>query len=163
MKDEAPKAQWYVIHTYSGYENKVASSIIDVQIPTEKKIDASTKREYLSKVFPGYVLCLMIYDAEAGYLVRSIRGVTGILGSDPNHPTPLSPAEVQAMGGELSTVYEVAVKTGDAVKIVGDIPLNGLTGTVISVNQEEGTCEVSLPVFGDETPTTLPLVHVAPL
>ena len=176
MKDEAPKAQWYVIHTYSGYENQVAKSIIkkaetlnlkdkivDVQIPTEKKIDASTKREYLSKVFPGYVLCLMTYDAEAGYLVRSIRGVTGILGSDPNHPTPLSPAEVQAMGGELGTVYEVAVKVGDAVRIIGENPLSGLTGNVVSVDQEEGTCEVLLPVFGDETPTTLPLVSVEPI
>ena len=173
MKDEAPKAQWYVVHTYSGYENQVAKSImkkaetlnlkdkiIEVQIPTEKKIDASTKREYQSKVFPGYVLCQMIYDAEAGYLIRSIRGVTGILGSDPNKPTPLSPAEVQAMGGELAAVYEVAVKAGDSVRIVGDISMNGLTGTVVSVNVEEGTCEVLLPVFGDETPTELPLVHV---
>lgn len=176
MRDEAPIPQWYVIHTYSGYENQVAKSIlkkaetlnlkdkiVDVQIPTEKKIDASTKREYVSKVFPGYVLCLMTYDAEAGYLIRSIRGVTGILGSDPNHPTPLTNAEVQAMGADLGTVVEVAVKTGDSVQIVGDTSLNGLTGVVNSIDETAGTCEVVLSMFGTETPATLPLINVAPL
>ncbi len=175
MSDQAPKPEWYVIHTYSGYENKVAQSIVkkaenqqltekilEVQIPTEqvREITDGKEKDITRKIFPGYVLVHMIHDDEVAYLIRSIRGVTGFLGADPNQPIPLSPSEIAAMGVDLGTTIEINLSIGDSVRIVGTA-MDGFTGVVRSIDIEEGTCEVLVSMFGQQTPTKFALTEVA--
>ena len=174
MSDKTPKAEWYVIHTYSGYENKVAQSIVkkaenqqltdkilEVQIPTEqvREITDGKEKEITRKIFPGYVLVHMIHDDEVAYLIRSIRGVTGFLGADPNQPIPLTPSEIAAMGVDLGQTVEINLSIGDSVRIVGTA-MDGFTGVVQSIDIEEGTCEVLVSMFGQQTPTKLALTEV---
>jgi len=169
-----PKAEWYIIHTYSGYENKVAQSIVkkaenqqltekilEVQIPTEqvREITDGKEKVITRKVFPGYVLVHMIHDDEVAYLIRSIRGVTGFLGADPNNPIPLTATEVAAMGVDFGETVEINLSVGDNVRIVGTA-MDGLTGVVQSISIDEGTCVVLVSMFGQETPTTLKLKEV---
>ncbi len=169
-----PKAEWYVIHTYSGYENKVAQSIVkkaenqqltdmilEVQIPTEqvREITDGKEKEITRKIFPGYVLVHMIHNDEVAYLIRSIRGVTGFLGADPNQPIPLTPSEIAAMGVDLGETVEINLSVGDNVRIVGTA-MDGFTGVVQSIDIDEGTCEVLVSMFGQETPTKLALTEV---
>jgi len=168
------KPEWYVIHTYSGYENKVAQSIVkkaenqqltdqilEVRIPTEQvqEITDGKKKEITRKIFPGYVLVHMVHNDEVAYLIRSIRGVTGFLGADPNQPVALTAAEMQAMGVDPGTVVEINLSVGDSVRIVGTA-MDGLSGTVQSINAEEGTCEVLISMFGQETSAKLALTDV---
>ena len=170
-----PKAEWYVIHTYSGYENKVAQSILtkaenqqltdkilEVQIPTEqvREITDGKEKEITRKIFPGYVLVRMIHNDEVAYLIRSIRGVTGFLGADPNQPIPLTASEIAAMGVDLGKNVEINLSVGDSVRIVGTA-MDGFTGTVQSIDIDEGTCEVLVSMFGQETPTKFSLTEVA--
>ncbi len=173
-KDESCSAQWYVIHTYSGYEKKVSETILrkaenlqmkdkilEVQIPTEEvtEITDGKEREVTRKTYAGYVLVHMIYSDEAAYLIRSIRGVTGFLGADPNQPIALTPAEVASMGVDLGRTVEVNISAGDSVRITGTA-MDGFTGVVQSINIEERTCNVLVSMFGQETPTTLALTDV---
>lgn len=177
-ENDTPKAEWYVIHTYSGYENKVAQSIIkkaenqqltnkilEVRIPTEqvREITDGKEKEITRKIFPGYVLVHMIHDDEVAYLIRSIRGVTRFLGGDPNQsatkPIPLTPSEIAAMGVDLGETVEINLSEGDTVRIVGTA-MDGFTGIVQSINIDEGTCEVLVSMFGQETPTKLKLTEV---
>ena len=168
-ESSTPKAEWYVIHTYSGYENKVAQSIVkkaenqqltdmilEVQIPTEqvREITDGKEKEITRKIFPGYVLVHMIHNDEVAYLIRSI------LGADPNQPIPLTPAEIAAMGVDLGETVEINLSVGDNVRIVGTA-MDGFTGVVQSIDIEEGTCEVLVSMFGQETPTKLKLTEVA--
>ena len=174
-ENQAPKAEWYVIHTYSGYENKVAQSILtkaenqqltdkilEVLIPTEnvREITDGKEKEYARKIFPGYVLVHMIHDDEVAYLIRSIRGVTGFLGADPNQPIPLTASEIAAMGVDLGTTVEVNLSVGDAVRIVGTA-MDGFTGVVQEIDVTEGTCVVLVSMFGQQTPTQFRLTEVA--
>ena len=173
-EESTPKAEWYVIHTYSGYENKVAQSILtkaenqqltdkilEVQIPTEQvqEVTDGKTKEYARKIYPGYVLVHMVHTNEVAYLIRSIRGVTGFLGADPTHPQPLTDSEVAAMGVDLGTTVEINLSVGDSVRVVGTA-MDGFTGVVQSINIEEGTCEVLVSMFGQETPTKLKLTEV---
>ncbi len=173
-EQSTPKAEWYVIHTYSGYENKVAQSIVtkaenqqltdkilEVQIPTEqvREITDGKEKEITRKIFPGYVLVHMVHTNEVAYLIRSIRGVTGFLGADSTHPIPLTPSEIAAMGVDLGTTVEINLSVGDAVRIVGTA-MDGFTGVVQSIDIDEGTCEVLVSMFGQETPTKLKLTEV---
>ncbi len=175
MSDQAPKPEWYVIHTYSGYENKVAQSIVkkaenqqltdkilEVQIPTEqvREITDGKEKDITRKIFPGYVLVHMIHDDEVAYLIRSIRGVTGFLGADPNQPIPLTPSEIAAMGVDLGTTIEINLSIGDSVRIIGTA-MDGFVGEVRSIDIEEGTCEVLVSMFGQQTPTKFALTEVA--
>ncbi len=173
-EESTPKAEWYVIHTYSGYENKVAHSILtkaenqqltdkilEVQIPTEQvqEVTDGKTKEYARKIYPGYVLVHMVHTNEVAYLIRSIRGVTGFLGADPTHPQPLTDSEVAAMGVDLGTTVEINLSVGDSVRVVGTA-MDGFTGVVQSIDIEEGTCEVLVSMFGQETPTKLKLTEV---
>jgi len=168
------KPEWYVIHTYSGYENKVAQSIVkkaenqqltdkilEVQIPTEQvqEITDGKKKDIVRKIFPGYVLVHMIHNDEVAYLIRSIRGVTGFLGADPNKPVPLTAAEISTMGVSLGTTVEINLSVGDSVRIVGTA-MDGFTGVVQSIDTDEGTCEVLISMFGQETTAKLNLTDV---
>ena len=167
MSDEA---KWYVIHTYSGYENKVASTlqttvenrglqdmIPDVKVPTEIvteiKDDGSSKEDE-RKVFPGYVFVKMVYTDETWYVVRNIRGCTGFVGPS-SKPVPLTENEVYKMGVE-SRVVEVAYAVGDQVRII-DGPLEDFVGIVDELDTDKNYVKVTISMFGRETPVELEL------
>ena len=164
------EAKWYVIHTYSGYENKVASTlqttvenrglqdmIPDVKVPTEIvteiKEDASSK-EVERKLFPGYVFVKMVYTDETWYVVRNIRGCTGFVGPS-SKPVPLTESEVYKMGVE-SRVVEVSYDVGDQVRII-DGPLEDFVGIVDELDTDKNYVKVTISMFGRETPVELEL------
>lgn len=166
-------AKWYVIHTYSGYENKVAQNIEkvvenrklhdliqEVRVPTEKvtEITDGKSKEIERKTFPGYVLVKMVVTEDTWYVVRNTRGCTGFVGPA-SEPTPLSEEEVKkTFGIDVSTV-EVNFKEGDRVQISGTA-MDGFIGVVQSINIEERTVDLLVSMFGRETPTTLPISQV---
>ncbi len=164
------EARWYVVHTYSGYENKVASTLMttvenrgleemiqDVKVPTEIvaeiKDDGSTK-EVERKLFPGYVFVKMVYTDETWYVVRNIRGCTGFVGPS-SKPVPLSESEVYRMGVE-TRVVEVSYKVGDQVRII-DGPLEDFVGIVDELDTDKNYVRVTISMFGRETPVELEL------
>lgn len=171
-------AKWYVIHTYSGYENKVAQTIekvvenrnfhdlipevrVPTEMATEKKDDKI--REVERKVFPGYVLVKMVLTDDSWYVVRNIRGVTGFVGPA-SKPIPLTEQEVAklvALETEKKPV-EVDFAEGDSVKISGGT-LDGFVGIVQKINMEEQKVDVLVSMFGRETPTTLDIMQVSKL
>ena len=160
--------KWYVIHTYSGYENKVADSIekivenrglqdyiYEVKIPTETvtEVKDGKERQYERKVFPGYVLVKMIVTDESWFIVRNIRGVTGFVGASSTAPVPLSDKEVEALGVENNEII-VNFKVGDNVNII-DGPLEGFVGVVDEIEPDKNYVKVILSMFGRETPVEL--------
>ena len=170
---ESQEARWYVVHTYSGYENKVASDLAtvvenrgmqdlihDIKIPTETvtEIKEDKKREIERKIFPGYVLIKMIVTDDSWYVVRNIRGCTGFVGPG-SKPVPLTKEEVAALGVEKHSV-EVGYKEGDNVKIISG-PLEGYTGVVKTVDTENNNVCVVLSMFGRETPVELELDQIS--
>ena len=165
--------KWYVIHTYSGYENKVADSIerivenrglqdyiYEVKIPTETvtEVKDGKERQYERKVFPGYVLVKMIVTDESWFIVRNIRGVTGFVGASSTAPVPLSDKEVEALGVENNEVI-VDFKVGDNVNII-DGPLEGFVGVVDEIEPDKNYVKVILSMFGRETPVELELTQI---
>ena len=170
---ETNEARWYVVHTYSGYENKVASDLAtmvasrgmqdlihEIKIPTETvtEIKEDKKKEVERKIFPGYVMIKMIVTDESWYVVRSIRGCTGFVGPA-SKPVPLTDEEVAALGVEKHSV-EVGYSEGDNVKIISG-PLEGYSGTVKTVDTENNNVCVILSMFGRETPVELELDQIA--
>lgn len=169
-------AKWYVVHTYSGYENKVAQNIEkvvenrklhdliqEVRVPTEKvtEITDGKTKEVERKTYPGYVLIKMVCTDDSWYVVRNTRGCTGFVGPA-SEPTPLSDAEVEALFGiEISSV-EVNFKVGDRVRISGTA-MDGFVGIVQNINLDDKTVDVLVSMFGRETPTTLPVNQVVPV
>ncbi len=167
--------KWYVVHTYSGYENKVASNLQttvenrnlhhlfdDIKVPTEiveEVIDGKTK-EVERKLFPGYVFIKMVYTDESWYVVKNIRGCTGFVGPE-SKPEPLTEEEAEKMGVETRTI-EVSYNVGDSVRII-DGPLEDIVGTVESIDIENDFVCVTVPMFGRETPTDLKLNQVESL
>jgi len=164
------EAKWYVVHTYSGYENKVASTLMttvenrglqdmipDVKVPTEivseVKDDGSIK-EVERKLFPGYVFVKMVYTDETWYVVRNIRGCTGFVGPS-SKPVPLTESEVYKMGVE-SRVVEVSYAVGDQVRII-DGPLEDFVGIVDELDTDKNYVKVTISMFGRETPVELEL------
>ncbi len=168
---ETPR--WYVVHTYSGYENKVAQNIekgvenqgfgdriFEVRIPTEtveEYNDDGKKREVERKVFPGYVLVKMLITPESWYFVRNIRGVTGFVGST-TEPIPLTEKEVEALGVELKSV-QVNFAVGNNVKVTHG-PLEGFVGKVVGIDTDKGIVQVSVSFFGRDTLADLQLGEV---
>ncbi|MBQ8203725.1 MAG: transcription termination/antitermination factor NusG [Clostridia bacterium] len=170
---EQTEARWYVIHTYSGYENKVASDLAtmvesrgmqdliqDIKIPTETvtEIKDDVKREVERKIFPGYVLIKMIVTDDSWYVVRNIRGCTGFVGPA-SKPVPLTDSEVAALGVEKHSV-EVQYSEGDNVKIISG-PLEGYSGVVKTVDVNNNNVCVVLSMFGRETPVELELDQIS--
>ena len=169
----AESAKWYVIHTYSGYENAVKTSIekfvngrnmqdliLRMEIPLEtvtEVTDSGAMKEVERKVFPGYVLIKMVMTDEAWHLVRNVRGVTGFVGSA-NKPIPLTEEEVLAMGMEKHEIV-VRYNVGDHVRIV-DGPLASFTGVVEEIEPEKNRVSVIVSMFGRETPVELELDQV---
>jgi len=168
-------AKWYVIHTYSGYENKVAQTIQkvvdnrklhelipEVRVPTEmvtEITDNNKSKEVERKIFPGYVLVKMILTDDSWYVVRNTRGVTGFVGPA-SKPVPLTDKEVEALGVEREKTVEVNFKVGDKVKIFAGA-MEGFIGSVQTIYAEAMTVDVSVSMFGRETIATLDLSQVS--
>lgn len=165
-------AKWYVVHTYSGYENKVASNlqkivdnrslqevIQDIRIPTEmvSELKDNVRREVERKVFPSYVLVKMEMNDETWHVVRNTRGVTGFVGAG-SHPEPLTEEEIERLGMEKREV-EVNFGLGDSVRI-SEGPLEGFIGTVEELDTDKFRVRVVVSMFGRETPVELELDQV---
>jgi transcriptional antiterminator NusG len=170
MADNSPR--WYVVHTYSGYENTVSATILkaaenlkmldmilEINIPVEKVTDISDPDGKVTehKIFPGYVLVKMIMTDESWHLVRNVRGVTGFVGAD-GKPVPLTEDEILALGVEKREVV-VGYAEGDTVK-VNDGPLEGFLGTVEEIDKDKNRVRVVVSMFGRETPVDLELDQV---
>ena len=168
----AEEAKWYVVHTYSGYENAVAAAVMkaaenrrmtdlirEVSIPMEKVTEYTDEGEKTveRKVFPGYVLVKMILTDESWHLVRNVRGATGFVGSD-GKAVPLTEQEILDLGVEHREIV-VGYDVGDSVKVV-DGPLAGFIGTVEEISPEEDYVRVVVSMFGRETPVDLELDQV---
>ena len=163
--------RWYVVHTYSGYENKVKTDLekviknreleeyfFDIIVPMEEQIEIKDgkRKTNLKKVFPGYVLVKMIVTEKTWYIVRNTRGVTGFVGSGTD-PIPLTDEEIRNMGFEELTQVNVDYNVNDSVKVLVG-PLKDFIGTVTEINKEKHKVKVS--VFGRETPVELELSQV---
>ena len=171
----AGNANWYVVHTYSGYENAVAAAILkaaenrkmqdlilEVNIPMETVVEhtESGDKEVERKVFPGYVLVKMVMTNESWYLVRNVRGATGFVGSD-GDAIPLSESEIIAMGVERRE-YKLGFDLGDKVKVI-DGALDGFYGIVDELDMEKERVRVIVSMFGRETPVDLEFDQVEPV
>jgi len=169
----AETAKWYVVQTYSGYENTVKATIEKtvesrhlqeiihaVSIPVESVTeinDSGVSRTVERKVFPGYVLVKMVMSDESWYIVRNIRGVTGFVGSG-TKPTPLTEDEVLQLGMEKKEIV-VNYAIGDTVRIA-DGPLTTFNGVVEALDLEKNKVRVVVSMFGRETPVELELDQV---
>ena len=168
----ADNAKWYVVHTYSGYENAVAAAIMkaaenrkmtdlihDVNIPMETVTEFTDNGEKTveRKVFPGYVLVKMIMTDESWHLVHNVRGATGFVGSD-GKAIPLTEQEIYDLGVERREIV-VGYAVGDEVKVI-DGPLSGFLGTVDELEPEKNRVRVVVSMFGRETPVDLELDQV---
>lgn len=172
-------ARWYIVHTYSGHEDKVAKSlkqrvesmgfgnrIFDIIVPTRNtiKVSQGKKESIKEKIFPGYVLVKMILDDESWLLVRTTQGVTAFIGAG-NKPTPISEKEVEAIQKFMKMeepLYKATFSTGEAVKIV-DGPFADFLGTIDEIDDTKGKLKVLVNIFGRETPVELDFLQVAKL
>ena len=161
----AETARWYVLHTYSGYENTVKATIektvesrglhdqiLAISIPMEtvtEITESGMSKTYDRKVFPGYVLIKMVYSDDTWHVVKNIRGVTSFVGTSSNDPIPLTEDEVYAMGVEKKEII-VNYNVGDTVRIL-DGPLSSFTGTVESIEIDKNAVNVIVSMFGRET------------
>lgn len=174
--DEKTNREWYVVHCYSGQENKVRHAIeqrietmgmqdkiFDVVVPTEEEIEVreGKRRTIERRVFPGYILVQMIMDEDSWYVVRNTPGVTGFVGMG-NEPTPLRPEEVsqimRRMEAEAPKI-KVTFRPGQKVRII-DGPFNDFIGTVGDIDMEKAKVRVLVSFFGRETPVELDFLQV---
>ncbi len=169
------EAKWYVLHTYSGYENKVASNIMklvennnlhhlieEVMVPTEIVVEERDGKvhEYESKLFPSYVYVKMVHTDQSWYICRNTRGVTGFVGPG-SEPIPLTDAEVANLG-IVKKKAEVSFAVGDTIKIVSGA-LEGFEGTVDEINEADNTVSVTVSMFGRPTSATVEISAVSKL
>ncbi len=162
--DSKLEPQWYVVHTYSGYENKVKTDLektvknreleeyfFEIVVPMEEQIEIKEgkKKVNLKKVFPGYVLIKMIVTEDTWYIVRNTRGVTGFVGSGTD-PIALTEDEIRQMGFEVS-MLKFDYNIGDSVKITGG-SFDGFIGNIQEINKDKNKVKVSISMFGRETP-----------
>lgn len=168
--------RWYVIHTYSGYEESVADNlkqrvqtmdmedkIFDVIIPTEKKIKIKNgkRKTVIEKIFPGYLLVNMDVTDDSWYVVRNTPNVTGFVGSGTT-PTPVSEAEVQSLlkrMGQEEPKFKIDISEGSPVKIT-DGPFKGFEGKTISLDEARGKVKILVSMFGRETPIELDFLQI---
>ena len=164
--------RWYVVHTYSGYENKVKTDLenkiknreledffFEIVVPMEEQIEIKDgqRKANLKKVFPGYVLVKMIVTEETWYIVRNTRGVTGFVGSGTD-PIPLTDEEIRAMGFEESSI-NVDYDVNDSVQILNG-PFKDSIGTVQEINKEKHKVKVLISMFGRETPIEVDFAQI---
>ena len=163
----AEKVRWYVVHTYSGYENKVKVNlektienrglhdlIHDIQVPMEEVVEVKDGKKKVAqkKVFPGYVLVKMIMSDESWYIVRNTRRVTGFVGPG-SKPVPLTEEEVLAMGISEKTI-DIDISVGESVKVISG-PLKSFVAIIQEINVEKQKIKALVNMFGRETPTEL--------
>jgi transcriptional antiterminator NusG len=176
VREGDQQGEWYVLHTYSGYENKVrqnllhrvetmdvADKVFEVVIPMQEEIEirAGQRHTVQRKVFPGYVLVRMILDDESWHVVRNTPGVTGFVGVG-NRPVPLDRAEAEAIirGAKAEQPkVRMTLLPGDVVRII-DGPFTDFRGVVDEVDNEKGKVRVLVSFFGRETPVTLDFLQV---
>ncbi len=172
-------ARWYVIHTYSGHENKVSHAlkqraesmglidhVIEIVVPTREvvTVKAGKKGQISEKIFPGYILVKMILNDQSWLAVRTTPGVTSFVGAG-NKPTPISEKEVQVIMKFMkieAPKYKAAFSLGEAVKIT-DGPFADFLGAVDAIDDEKGKVKVLVSIFGRETPVELDFLQVAKL
>ena len=169
----AEEAKWYVVHTYSGYENTVKATIertvearnlqdmiyqVSIPMETVTEVTDNGPKTYDRKLFPGYVLVKMVMTDETWYIIRNVRGVTGFITSGSTKPTPLTEDEAYSLGVEKREII-VGYDVGDTVTIV-DGAFNGFTGVVEMLDIENNKVSVTVTMFGRETPIELELDQV---
>ena len=170
----AESAKWYVVHTYSAYENTVKATIektvqsrgledqiLTVSIPMEtvtEITESGASKTYDRKLYPGYVFVKMVYSDNTWHAIRSIRGVSGFVGASGEDPIPLTDDEVYEMGVEKREIV-VNYAVGDTVRIL-DGPLSSFTGTVENIEVEKNSVSVIVSMFGRETPVEFELDQV---
>ena len=170
----ADTAKWYVVHTYSGYENTVKATIektvqsrqlqdqiVAVNIPLEtvtEITDSGVSKTYDRKLYPGYVFVKMVYSDDTWHVIKNVRGVAGFVGASGNDPFPLSDEEVYEMGVEKREIV-VNYAVGDTVRIL-DGPLTSFTGTVETIEVDKNAVSVIVSMFGRETPVEFELDQV---
>lgn len=177
--EEPANTKWYVIHTYSGHENKVATTmkqrietmqlqgrIFDIVVPTRNIVTVKhgKKEEQKEKIFPGYILVKMVLDDETWLAVRTTQGVTAFVGAG-TKPTPISEKEVQTILKFMALEapkYKAAFSVGEAVKIV-DGPFADFLGSIDSIDEAKGKIKVLVSIFGRETPVELDFLQVQKL
>lgn len=175
--DAPASAKWYVVHTYSGHENRTAHTlktkvesmgltdfIFEVLIPTQEKIriNKGKKSTIKEKIFPGYMLVRMVVTDHSWLAVRTTQGVTGFVGIG-NKPTPIPQKEVDAIlafSQQAAPKFQAAFSIGEAVKII-EGPFTDLLGTVRSIDESKGKVEVLVSIFGRETPVELDFLQVS--
>jgi len=176
ISTKSMKGKWYIVHTYSGHENKVAKTLIqrvaamgfsdrifDAIVPTREtiRIRSGKKENIKEKIFPGYILVNMDLTDESWILVRTTPGVTSFVGAE-NKPTPIRDEEVEAIVqfvDRKEPVYKAQFSVGEAVKI-NDGPFSDFLGTIESIDQEKGKVKVLVSIFGRETPVELDFLQV---
>ena len=170
----AEAAKWYVVHTYSAYENTVKATIektvqsrqlqdqiLNVSIPMEtvtEITESGASKTYDRKLYPGYVFVKMVYSDDTWHVIRSVRGVSGFVGTSGNDPIPLTEDEVYEMGVEKREII-VNYTVGDTVRIL-DGPLSSFTGTVEEIEVDQNRVSVVVSMFGRETPVEFELDQV---
>ena len=171
-QEGSTEARWYVVHTYSGYENKVKTDLektiknreleeyfFEIIVPMEEQIEIKDgkRKTNLKKVFPGYVLIKMIVTEETWYIVKKTRSVTGFVGSG-SDPIPLTDEEIRNMGFD-ETPIDVDYDVNDSVKVING-PLIDFIGVVQEINKEKHKVKVLISMFGRETPVELEFSQV---
>jgi len=161
------EAKWYVVHTYSGHENKVKANIekivenrgmddviLEVSVPTEEVVEVKDgkKKTKLKKTFPGYCIVKMIMTDASWYVIRNTRGVTGFVGPG-SKPVPLTDEEVVTMGIEKK-VINIDVEVGDTIRVISG-PFESFVGNVEEINYERQSLKALISMFGRETPVEL--------
>ena len=166
------EANWYVVHTYSGYENKVKTTIeqtienrklhdqiLEVSVPTQEVVELKNGVRKVSekKLFPGYVLINMVMNDDTWYVVRNTRGVTGFVGPG-SKPVPLTDTEMLSLGIKNEKV-EVDFKEGDMIAVIGGVG-SGTAGVVKRIDENRQTVTINVDMFGRETPVELNFTEV---
>ncbi len=167
------EAKWYVVHTYSGYENKVKANIektienrhleeqiLEVRVPLEEVVEIKNgvKKQVQKKMFPGYVLVNMFMNDDTWYVVRNTRGVTGFVGPG-SKPVPLTPAEMKPLGVESGEKVVIDLEVGDEVVVIGGVWKDS-TGTISAINQSKQTVTINVELFGRATPVEISFAEV---
>ena len=170
------EANWYVVHTYSGYENKVKANIdktienrhleeqiLEVRVPMEDVVELKNgeKKQVQKKMFPGYVLIHMVMNDDTWYVVRNTRGVTGFVGPG-SKPVPLTEKEIDALGISMVREVEVDFEEGDSVVVTGGV-WKDTVGVVQSINEAKQIVTISVELFGRETPVEISFAEVKSL
>lgn len=166
------EANWYVVHTYSGYENKVKANIdktienrhledqiLEVQVPMQDVVELKNgaRKQVQKKMFPGYVLINMVMNDDTWYVVRNTRGVTGFVGPG-SKPVPLTDAEMASLGIRRDNIV-VDFEVGDTISVIGGV-WAGTVGVILGINEHKQSVTINVDLFGRETPVEINFAEV---